>query len=77
MGKKWHSHAVHHVAERCPVHSKNIYPSSAVAGIAAKNVERKEGLESGAMDTFYCEESKGWHIGHRSIRARIERKWSI
>ncbi|MCE0534984.1 hypothetical protein LWF15_05635 [Kineosporia rhizophila] len=63
--------------ERCPIHSKNIYPSSAVAGIKAREVEAKEGLESGAMDTFYCEDSKGWHIGHRSIRARIERKWSV
>ncbi len=76
MGRKrWH--AVHHAPERCPVHNKNIYPSSAVAGIKARDVEAKEGLESGAMDTFYCEESKGWHIGHRSIRARIERKWSF
>ncbi|GAB6900894.1 hypothetical protein JCM9957A_39840 [Kineosporia succinea] len=66
-----------HAPDRCPVHSKNIYPSSAVASVAAKNVELKEGLEPGAMDTFYCEDSKGWHIGHRSIRDRIERKWSI
>lgn len=76
MGRRWHHH-VRHVPERCPVHRKNVYPSSAVAAVAARNVEVKEGLESGAMDTFYCEDAKGWHIGHRSIRARIERKWSF
>ncbi|MBT0770442.1 hypothetical protein KIH74_15975 [Kineosporia sp. J2-2] len=75
MGKRWHP--VRHAPDRCPIHQKNIYPSSAVAGIAARKVELKEGLESGAMDTFYCEDAKGWHIGHRSIRSRIERKWSI
>ena len=75
MGKKWH--VPHHPPERCPIHRKNIYPSSAVAGIKARDVELKEGLERGAMDTFFCEESKGWHIGHRSIRDRIERRWSV
>jgi hypothetical protein len=75
MGKRWH--VPRPALERCLIHRKNIYPSAAVAAVAARNVELKEGLESGAMDTFYCEESKGWHIGHRSIRDRIERKWSI
>jgi hypothetical protein len=75
MGKRWH--VPRPALERCPIHRKNIYPGVAAAGMAARNVELKEGLESGAMDTFYCEESKGWHIGHRSIRDRIERKWSI
>jgi len=75
MGRRWHP--VRHAPDRCPIHRKNVYPSAAVAGAAARNVEVKEGLEDGAMDTFYCEDAKGWHIGHRSIRARIERRWSV
>jgi hypothetical protein len=75
MGKKWQ--VVREPPERCGVHQKSVHPSEALARVAARNVELKEGLESGAMDSFYCEDAKGWHIGHRSIRARIERRWSI
>jgi hypothetical protein len=59
------------------VHRKSVHPSAAAAAGAARAVEVKEGLESGAMDSFYCPDSQGWHIGHRSIRARIERRWSV
>ena len=59
--------------ERCWVHEKSIYAGQGPALAAARSVEVKEGLERGAMDTYYCDESKGWHIGHKSIRARLER----
>jgi hypothetical protein len=75
MAKRWH--VVREAPERCPVHQKSVHPNAASAQLAAKNVELKEGLEAGAMSSFYCAESKGWHIGHRSIRDRIERGWSI
>jgi hypothetical protein len=71
MGKRWR--AVHAALERCPVHQKSIYAGQGPALTAARAVEVKEGLERGAMDTYYCTESKGWHIGHKSIRARLER----
>jgi hypothetical protein len=71
MGKKWR--AVREAPERCPVHQKSVHLSPGAAKVAARNVELKEGLERGAMDDFYCAESKGWHIGHKSIRGRLER----
>ena len=70
-GRKWR--VVHEAPDRCPVHQKSVHNGSGPALVAARAVEVKEGLERGAMDTFYCEESKGWHIGHKSIRARLER----
>ena len=71
MGKKWR--VVREAPDRCPVHGKSVHPGLGAAVVAARSVELREGLEAGAMDTFYCEESKGWHIGHKSIRARLER----
>jgi|tagenome__1003787_1003787.scaffolds.fasta_scaffold20579567_1 hypothetical protein len=70
-GRKWR--VVREAPDRCPVHLKSVHPGLGPALIAARNVEVKDGLEPGAMDTFYCEQSKGWHIGHKSIRARLER----
>ncbi len=72
MGKRWR--VVREAPERCPVHHKSVHPSEPVARAAARAVEVKEGLEPGAMDAYYCAESKGWHIGHKSIRARLERR---
>jgi hypothetical protein len=71
MAKKWR--VVREAPNRCPVHGKSVYQGEAPARAAARNVELREGLESGAMDTYWCAESKGWHIGHKSIRARLER----
>jgi hypothetical protein len=59
---------------RCPVHAKSVHPSEGVARAAATAFEVNEGLERGAMDAYYCAESKGWHIGHKSIRGRLERR---
>jgi len=70
-GQKWR--VVREAPDRCPVHQKSVHKGQGPALAAARGVEIKEGLERGAMDTFYCEESKGWHIGHKSIRARLER----
>lgn len=70
MGKKWR--ATRFAPDRCPVHQKSVYSGQGPALTAARDVEAREGLERGAMDTYYCQESKGWHIGHRSIRARLE-----
>ena len=55
----------------CPVHDKTVHTSEGSAITAAREVERAEGLEPGAMSWYRCEESKGWHIGHRSIRDRL------
>jgi hypothetical protein len=71
MGKKWR--VVREAPQRCPVHQKSVHLGSGPALAAARNVEQKDGLEPGAMDIFYCGESKGWHIGHKSIRARLDR----
>ena len=57
----------------CPVHRKSVHTSEGTAITAAREVERQEGLEPGAMSWYYCAESKGWHIGHRSIRDRLDR----
>jgi hypothetical protein len=70
MGKKWQ--VIREAPDRCPVHLKSVHLSPGAAKAAARAVEVKEGLERGAMDDFYCEESKGWHIGHKSIRSRLE-----
>jgi hypothetical protein len=70
MGKKWR--VVYEAPERCFVHQKSVHPGQGPAVQAARNVELKEGLERGAMDVFYCEDAKGWHIGHKSIRTRLE-----
>jgi hypothetical protein len=71
MARKWRP--VAYAPSRCPLHAKSVHASEPVARRAARAVELKEGLEPGAMDAYYCEESKGWHIGHKSIRARLER----
>lgn len=71
MAKKWR--VVREAPNRCPVHNKSVYLGEGPARAAARNVEVREGLERGAMDTYWCAESKGWHIGHKSIRARLER----
>jgi hypothetical protein len=71
VGKRWR--VVREAPERCPVHGKSVHTSAASARAAARAVEVREGLEPGAMDTYFCAESKGWHIGHKSIRARLER----
>jgi hypothetical protein len=71
MAKKWR--VVREAPNRCPVHSKSTHTSEGSAMAAARAVEVKEGLEPGAMSWYQCIESKGWHIGHRSIRARLER----
>jgi hypothetical protein len=70
MGKKWH--VVREAPDRCPVHQKSIHLNAGAARAAARAVEVKEGLERGAMSDFYCEQAKGWHIGHTSIRGRLE-----
>jgi hypothetical protein len=61
------------VPQRCPVHGKSVHSSEGSAISAAREVEAREGLEPGAMSWYYCAESKGWHIGHRSIRDRLSR----
>ena len=70
MRKRWR--VVREAPDRCPVHHKSVHASAASARVAARAVEVKDGLEAGAMDTYYCAESTGWHIGHKSIRARLE-----
>ena len=70
MGKRWR--VIREAPDRCPVHQKSVHLSQGAAKAAARAVEVKENLERGAMDDFYCAESKGWHIGHKSIRGRLE-----
>ena len=70
MAKRWR--VTREPPHRCPVHHKSAYRSEGEAITAARDVERANGHEPGAMSWFYCPESKGWHIGHRSIRARLE-----
>lgn len=71
MAKNWR--VVREAPHRCPVHGKSLYDGEALARAAARNVEVKEGLERGAMDAYWCAEAKGWHIGHKSIRDRLNR----
>ena len=68
MAKRWRP-ANHRLP--CPVHNKSVHASEGSAIAAAREVERSEGLEPGAMSWYWCAESKGWHIGHRSIRDRL------
>ena len=70
MAKRWRPGRV---LDRCPIHQKSIYHSEGAAITAARAVEQANGHESNAMSWYYCPESKGWHIGHRSIRSRLER----
>lgn len=70
MAKRWRSVGA---LDRCPIHQKSIYRSEGAAIRAARDVEQANGHESDAMSWYYCQESKGWHIGHRSIRSRLER----
>ena len=72
MGKRWH--VTRYAPDRCPVHDKSVYQGEGPALAAARNVEVREGLERGAMDAYWCAESKGWHIGHKSIRDRLNRE---
>jgi hypothetical protein len=64
---------VRYAPDRCPVHDKSVHTSEGSAIAAAREVERRERLEPGAMSWYRCEESQGWHIGHRSIRDRLNR----
>jgi hypothetical protein len=70
MGKRWQ--VIRETPDRCRLHLKSVHLSPGAAKAAARAVEVKEGLERGAMDDFYCAESKGWHIGHKSVRSRLE-----
>jgi hypothetical protein len=71
MAKRWR--VVRDAPHRCPAHGKSTHTSEGSAIAAARAVEVKDGLEPGAMTWYYCAGSKGWHIGHRSIRDRLER----
>jgi hypothetical protein len=68
--KKWR--VIREAPDRCPIHNKSTYRSEGEAIRAAREVERANGHEPKAMSWYYCAESKGWHIGHRSIRSRLE-----
>jgi hypothetical protein len=72
VGKRWR--VVREAPSRCIVHNKSVHASEVSARAAARAVEVREGLEPGAMDAYYCADSQGWHIGHKSIRARLERE---
>ena len=68
MAKRWQP-TPHR--QTCLAHGKSVHTSEGSAIAAAREVERAEGLEPGAMSWYRCEETKGWHIGHRSIRDRL------
>ncbi|MFI7588547.1 hypothetical protein ACIB24_15870 [Spongisporangium articulatum] len=72
MAKRWRP-APNQGLLSCPAHGKSVYRTQGAALAAARDVEVREGLEPGAMSYYACPESKGWHIGHRSIRDRLDR----
>jgi hypothetical protein len=73
MARRYRRPAHHQAPGSCPVHGKSVYRAEHEARTAALSVEEREGLEPGAMSWYRCEEMKGWHIGHRSIRDRLDR----